>query len=379
VYAEAVPKNLVRMIRRAAAVLWLLWLAGVASAAQPPSLPWKECLRQPVAWYAGPEARRIAENVLLYQLDCGGWAKNVEMAAPLTPEARAKVSRRKGDRGSATIDNGATYTQLRFLARTAGASREPRFHEAICRGLDFLLTNQYGNGGWPQFPHREGYYRHITFNDDAMIGVMELLREAARGAPPYDFLDGARRAQSAKAVEKGIECILNCQVIVNGKRTVWCAQHDEATLAPAPARSYELVSLSGGESVGIVRFLMGVENPPPRLVEAVHSAAAWFDQARLTGLKLVRESHPSKPKGYDLVVVADAGADPLWGRFYEIDTQRPFFCGRDGVKKYRLADIEHERRVGYSWYTSAPAKLLTKDYPAWQAKWSPERCVLSAH
>ena len=47
--------------------------------------------------------------------------------------------------------------------------------------------------------------------------------------------------------------------MVNGRRTVWCAQHDETTLRPAGARTYEHASLSGYESVGIVRFLMGIE------------------------------------------------------------------------------------------------------------------------
>ena len=92
-----------------------------------------------------------------------------------------------------------------------------------------------------------------------MIGVMKLLRDVAAAKPNYAFVDDARRAKAANAVEKGIECILKTQVIVNGRRTVWCAQHDEVTLAPAPARKFEVVSLSGGESVGIVRFLMSIK------------------------------------------------------------------------------------------------------------------------
>ena len=36
-----------------------------------------------------------------------------------------------------------------------------------------------------------------------------------------------------------MECILNTQVKQNGKLTVWCAQHDEHTLAPAKAHEEE--------------------------------------------------------------------------------------------------------------------------------------------
>jgi hypothetical protein len=38
------------------------------------------------------------------------------------------------------------------------------------------------------------------------------------------------------------------------------------------------------------------------------------------------------------------------------------------VKKYSLAEIEQERRNGYSWLGYWPQTLLEKDYPAWKAK-----------
>jgi hypothetical protein len=31
-----------------------------------------------------------------------------------------------------------------------------------------------------------------------------------------------------------------------------------------------------------------------------------------------------------------------------------------------MAEIEHERRVNYSWYGSWPAALLDTEYPAWK-------------
>ncbi len=203
-----------------------------------------------------------------------------------------------------------------------------------------------------------------------MIGVMSLLRDVARKDRAYSFVDEARRARAGQAVARGIECILKTQVVVNGQRTVWCAQHDEVTLAPAPARAYEHVSLSGSESAGVVRFLMGVERPDARIVEAIESAIAWFKQSQLTGIKVVEKRDASPPNGFDRVVVEDAGAGPLWARFYEIGANRPIFSGRDGVIKYSLAEIEHERRTGYGWYTSAPVELLEKDYPAWRKKMS---------
>ena len=358
-----------------------LYLPGLCAAAaeetRTPSLAWKDCLRQKPAWYGSAEAVRIADNVLLYQRDAGGWAKNIDMAAPLGEKEKADLAARK-KRPYSTIDNGATHTQLAYLARVFSAAKQERFREGFLKGMDFLLKAQYENGGWPQiYPKPSGYHAHITFNDNAMIDVMRLLRDVARKDAAYAFVDEDRRLKAEKAVQKGVECILECQVVVAGKRTAWCAQHDEKTLRPADARSFEKASLSGGESVNIVRFLMSIDKPGPEVIEAVQSAVAWFDQVKLTGIRQVEKPDPALPEGHDKVIVQDAAAGPLWARFYEIGTNRPIFCGRDGVIKYNLAEIEHERRIGYSWYGDKPAGLLAKDYPAWQAKWAPGKNVLA--
>jgi PelA/Pel-15E family pectate lyase len=330
---------------------------------------WEDCLKQKPEWYAGDEAARVADNALLYQRESGGWPKNINMAVVLSERAKAEIAKQKGADDS-LIDNGATYTQMYYLARVFNATRHPRFEEGFIKGLDYLLKAQYENGGWPQYyPRLTGYYKRITFNDDAMVSVMELLRRIARKDQAYLFVDEARRARAEQAVAKGIEIILKTQIVVNGKRAVWCAQHDEVTLAPAPARSYEHVSLSGSESVGVVRFLMGIDHPDARIVEAIESAVAWFKEVKLTGIKVIEKPDSSFPNGFDKVVVEDANARPLWARFYEINTGRPIFSGRDGVVKYSLAEIEHERRTGYGWYTGAPNALLEKDFPAWHAKW----------
>ncbi|NLG83145.1 MAG: pectate lyase, partial [Firmicutes bacterium] len=339
------------------------------SAKAPVKITWDACLVQPSAWYAGEEAIRIADNVLLYQRHTGGWPKNIDMAEPIPEHRKSFFLAEKERTDDSTIDNGATVTQLKYLARVYKATGLERFKEGFLKGLDYLLAAQYPNGGWPQYyPNLKGYYANITFNDNAMVNVLVLLKSIAEKEPDYDFVDPARREKAARAVAKGIDCLLKTQIRVNGKLTAWCAQHDPKTLAPAPARSYELESISGSESVGIVRFLMTIEDPGPEVIQAVEAAVRWFEEVKLTGIKVVEKPDPSLPGGYDLVVVEDPNAPPIWARFYEIGTNRPFFCGRDGIKKYSLAEIEHERRVGYSWYTNAPAYLLEKEYPLWRAK-----------
>lgn len=354
-----------RRARRCVLGVAVLLITGPASAGE---VPWRRVLNQEPAWYGSPEAVRIADNVLLHQRSCGGWPKNIDMAAGLTAADRARLTGERS-RNDAGIDNGATITQLRYLARVASATSEARIETGFLRGLDYLLDGQYPNGGWPQFfPNPRGYSAHITFNDNAMVNVLTLLQDITRERPGFGFLPPDRRDRCREAIARGVDCILRCQVVVGGQRTVWCAQHDERTLAPASARSYEKISLSGSESVGIVRFLMSLEEPSPAVRQSIEAAVAWFTKARLDGIRQVQEPDPSLPRGYDKVVVADPAAPPLWARFHEIGTNRPIFCGRDGVIKDTLAEIEHERRVGYSWYTDAPADLLARDHPAWQRR-----------
>ena len=330
------------------------------------TIAWRDAQAKADEWYASAEGLRIADNVVLYQRNSGGWPKNIDMGKPFSQRDRAVILKEKSNNDS-TIDNGSTYTQLSFLARVYTAQHQERHRESFLQGLDYLLQAQYENGGWPQFyPDLEGYYKHITYNDDAMIGVMKLLRDVAAGTSDYAFVDDVRRTKAGRAVEKGIDCILKTQVIVNGRRTVWCAQHDEVTLAPAAARKYELVSLSGGESVGIVRFLMSIKDPSPAVVEAIEAAIAWFDQVQLKGIKAIEKPDASQPNGFDRVVVKDPEGGSTWARFYEIGTNRPIFVGRDGVVKYELSQIEHERRTGYNWYVDEPGKLLQREYPAWK-------------
>ena len=330
------------------------------------TIAWADAQNKVPQWYASVEALRIADNLLFYQRDSGGWPKNIDMGKPVNEADRAALLIQQKETDS-TIDNGATFTQLSFLARVYTAQHQERHREAFLRGLDYLLQAQYPNGGWPQFyPDLSGYYKHITYNDDAMIGVMKLLRDVAATKEDFTFVDENRRAKAASAVAKGIECILKTQVIVDGQRTVWCAQHDEMTLAPAAARKFEVVSLSGSESAGIVRFLMSVNNPTNEVVNAIEAAIAWFERSQIKGIKWIEKAAPNLPGGIDRVVVNDPDAGPVWARFYEIGSNRPIFVGRDSVVKYNVAEIEHERRTGYSWYVDGPARLLNSEYPAWK-------------
>jgi PelA/Pel-15E family pectate lyase len=361
------------------------WALGAASAsAQKASAQearvtrWHDVFKQDANWFKSGEARRIANNVLLCQHDDGGWPKNLDMTQVFSEEKAAQIADARADVNDSTIDNNATYEQLRFLAQVQTATGDRRYRAAFDRGLDFLLDAQYANGGWPQFPRRaSGYWLHVTYNDDAMIGVMRLLRDVAAGQSPFAFVDAPRRAKASRSVARGTDCILRTQLRVGGRLTAWCAQYDENTLKPAKARSYEPACLVSKESVGIVRFLMEIDQPSPQVVESVQSAIAWLVAVKVVGQRVERGPATAEGSRGDVVVVADPDASPIWARFYEIGTNRPIFSGRDGVIKYSLAEIERERRSNYSWLGDYATSLLVEDYPQWMGRWAPQRDLLA--
>ncbi|WNH10963.1 pectate lyase [Thalassobellus suaedae] len=206
----------------------------------------------------------------------------------------------------------------------------------------------------------EPYSMHITYNDNAMVNTMKFLKSIFNNSQVFDALkiDKVIKEKAKKAFKKGIECILNTQIIVDGERTVWCAQHDAKTLAPAKARSYELASFSGAESVDIVLLLMEEKKPSMEIIASVNGAVNWFKNHKIEGLKIEREIQENGKR--NRIVVKDKNAPTLWARFYDLDTEMPYFCDRDGIKKKTLAEIGYNRRNGYSWYTNKPQVALDK-------------------
>ncbi len=321
----------------------------------------RDALKQSPEWFRSVEGRQVVANVLSHQSVHGDWPKNLNTAA----------ARFAGDptdiRG--TFDNGATSGELRLLARAYNAVGDATMQAAFLRGLNHILAAQYPTGGWPQYapPPANSYHRHITFNDGTMVRLLEFLRDVAM-SDEFSFVDGGLRMASRAAFDRGVECTLKSQIRVTGELTVWCAQHDEVTLEPRPARAFELVSLSGAESAGLLQLLMSLDPPSPEVIRAVHAGAAWFESVRIAGMREVIV-------GGDKRLVADPAASPLWARFYEIGTNRPIFAGRDGVKRYDIAEIEAERRNGYAWHGRWGDGVL-KRYQEWKAKWpsaSPQR------
>lgn len=339
-------------------------------------------------WYASADALQVAHNILTYQVADGGWSKNIDMVSkPRAPGDRYDTDNLDRFPGVAdfdepedpnwhyiaTLDNDATWMQIRFLARVTtallAAHRDVEaapLRTSVERGVEYLLNAQYPNGGWPQvWPLEGGYHDAITINDDAMLHAIEILQDVAKGADDYRFLPQALVRRAGPAAERGIDCLLKLQIVERGAKTAWAQQYDPLTLEPTSARNYEMAALSSGESFSIARFLMELPNPTPAEVEAVNAAAAWFTRTAVYGYRYGSSdfrADRSSPEGRKLVAVAGAG--PIWSRYAQIGTDMPIFGDRDKTIHDDVNELSRERRNGYSWFNSEGIDVLA-EYKAW--------------
>jgi PelA/Pel-15E family pectate lyase len=309
---------------------------------------------------------------LLFQRQNGGWPKDYDMLAVLTPE-QVKAIRDSYERTDTTFDNHTTHTQVEYLARAYVAVNETPYRDACVRGLDYMLGAQYPNGGFPQrWPNTKGIAGHITFNDGVMIGCLRVLKAAANRESHFAWLDNARRDRARDAVRRGTECLLRCQVRSGGTLTGWGQQHDAQTLATTRARTFEPACISPADTTEIVGYLLRSE-PAPEIARAVDGAVAWLERVALKGVRV--EKIAGAPveffrhkADFDVIVVKDENAPPLWARMYEVGTDRPIFSSRDGVTVYSLAEVDRERRTGSGWYGSWPRELIDREYPDWRSR-----------
>ena len=326
-------------------------------------------------YFKTEDARRVGDQILLYQRVTGGWPKNINMWRELSDKDKETIAAQKTRTDDSTIDNGATFMQLNYLARLFNETKDKKYRDAFQKGIDFLLDGQYDNGGWPQFwPNPRGYQVNITFNDDAIVNTLNIFKNIIDNKQPLntDLVTKQQLKRIKTAFDKGIDIILKTQIYVNGKPTVWCQQHDKDTFKPAHARAYELPSFCSQESAAIVALLMSLPEPDERIKQAVHGAMKWFDTYKITGLRLTRGSYGRTD--FNTSLVADPNAHPLWARFYDLDKCEPYVCDRDGIPRKRLEELGQERRNGYSWYGDRPSSLYNT-YNKWADKYDPQNKV----
>lgn len=329
-------------------------------------------------WYASAAAQELADNIVSFQTPAGGWSKNLDMTQHRRAVGEMYAQGNLNQYSSATdldlphdpnwnyvgtFDNGATITQLRFLAKVIPAAPKARskaYREAFLHGLNYIFASQFPNGGWPQvWPLQGGYHDGVTFNDGAMISILELLSDVVEKKAEFAFVPASVRRRAAASLNRGTACVVAAQIVSAGQRTAWGQQYDCLTLTPGSARNYEMPSISSGESADVMLFLMRLPNPNTNVIAAIHAAAAWFERVALRDVAYQRVGADGRH------LVAAPGHAPIWSRYYDLNTNQPIFGDRDKSIHDTVEEISRERRDGYAWFNEAPTEAL-KRYAAWK-------------
>lgn len=327
--------------------------------------------------YAPDQVAQIADNILRYQRSDGGWIENQDPARILddTEKARFDAEARKS---GGSFDNRNIYTQLDYLATAYAITGDARYRDGSLKGIAFTLAQQIPScGGWPHtVPATQSYHPHITIADDVTAGVLGTLRKVVTDTRRYAFVDTALRTRVHEAIAKGDACLLRLQVRQGDVLAGWAGQYDATTLQPAQGRKFELPSITGQETVGVLRYLMSISDPSPDIVAAVQGGVAWLQRVEITGWRIETFDAPAEQFQYhssakDRRLVADSAATGLWARFYDVRDNSVVLATRDSVRVARYDDIPRERRTGYEWYGGWPASLLAKGYPQWKARHAP--------
>jgi PelA/Pel-15E family pectate lyase len=336
-------------------------------------------LNQAAAWYGSAEALRVADNIVSFQTPAGGWGKNQPRAGAARLRGQDFVANNNaktsvaGDFDKAeeaswsyvgTIDNDATITEIRFLAKVAAqhgdATAAALYRRSALKGLQYLLAAQFPNGGWPQvWPLQGGYHNALTLNDNAMVQVATLMGAAARGEQEFAFLSDAQRALAGASERQAIASLLAAQISIKGRQTLWAQQYDALTLAPTTARNYEPAALSSSESAAVLMYLMALPAPPPAVIQAVSSGVQQLRELAIDGYAWRQVGNAEGRR-----LVAEPGAGPLWARYYALDSLKPIFGDRDKSLHDDVNEISLERRNGYAWFSTSPAKVL-EAYARW--------------
>lgn len=268
-------------------------------------------------WYSSSDAQSVADIVLAVQKNTGGWMKNDQLHKLSTSEYNTLVNARNEH---SCFDNVATTQEMRFLAKVWQGCKVEKYRESFEDALLLIFKAQKQVGGWSQYYPLSGndsYQDYITFNDDLMTNIMKLLRDIYNNEGDFkDIVDETLRNQCKEAFDKGLECIIKCQVDDNGTPAAWCAQHDTIDYLPTEGRPHELPSISGYESASLLSFLMTIENPSEELQNTITTAVDWLsNHVYRKNAKIEDFTNTSGEKDRHIV---DATNSDIWARFIQI-------------------------------------------------------------
>ena len=161
---------------------------------------------------ADDDFRAIADNLIAYQNEDGGWPKNIDWLLVLdTDSVKRSMSAYEG---RSTFDNRNIHPQIDYLARVYQITGEERYRASVARAIEYTLNTQYPNGSWIGWEDEA-----IAFNDGIIDGILRNWKDVLDGASHYDWIDAQTRERIRQSWDAGLQLILDTQYRRHGERT----------------------------------------------------------------------------------------------------------------------------------------------------------------
>jgi len=295
-------------------------------------------------------AKETATALIHGQLKSGGWTAWIDF----DPKGSRVADYRRGNgkgRNFSSLDDGQTQTATLFLAKLDEALqfKDKQIHGSAIIALDALLAVQFDNGGFPQgwdrpiedqpitpakFPnydwrteHRaKEYWNLYTLNDNLAVTVADLLitcSEIYKDDPRYE-----------RALKKLGDFLILAQL--PEPQPAWAQQYNY-DMTPAWARKFEPPAVSGGESQGVIRTLMRINQATrdKKYLKPIPGALAYLKKTVLPDGKLPR--------------------------FNELETNRPLYMSRRG-KVYTLTYDDSNLPTHYAFKVTQRLKEIETEF-----------------
>lgn len=305
-----------------------------------PVIEYRDLNNQPTSWYGSRHSRIIADNLMVMQRNNGGWPRGTGQGGTNFPTDLARMTdseRQYHQNNKHLIDSyfgrGITTNETRYLLNMYEATGNANYRDAAMRGFNAILNSQYSNGGWPYYVTDMSMYRStISFKDNAIPEIMNLLRDISNGAFSSISISDRNRAQLA--FDNGLNAILNLQIwydsngnylgrnwTTNASMGAWAPNSHHVTMNPRWAREFEPPSIGIWETVRVLDFLMSIDNPNVEIQRAIHGGVNFISHVEIFGYNLTTVSG-------NRVLQPSSGAEGLWPRFVCVETLVPLFYDR---------------------------------------------------
>lgn len=277
--------------------------------------------------YYYQSAQKVANALILAQLECGGWNYVFDFAGEQSLKDWYQTVGKNGWRleefqhyyGNATFDDSATMEVAKFLLRMYVEKYDPTYRPSLDKVINLVLVSQYPIGGWPQryplmydhpFQGKADYSSFITLNDDVIPEIIEFLTMCYQTMG----LQGVK-----EPIMRAMYLIITLQQ--GAPYTGWADQYTVDDLKPAHARSYEPRSVNTGTTVAMIRLLTEYYKltADSRFLSGIPAAIEFLESMRLPESEAAKWKRQSNDPDIFLVP-----------RFVCPDTGKPLYVHRKG-------------------------------------------------